>query len=86
MALKKTIELTLYGEKIFLQNAYIKVDRVSGNKTQVELKYVVYSKKDGEIVEEKFAYFSPNMDGENFVKQAYEHLKTLPEFAGATDC
>jgi hypothetical protein len=23
---------------------------------------------------------------ENFIKQAYAHLKTLPEFAGATDC
>jgi hypothetical protein len=86
MALNKIVEITVYGEKLTLRNAYIKVDRVSGNKTQVEIKYVVYSKNNGEVVEEKFAYFSPNMDGGNFIKQAYEHLKTLPEFAGATDC
>ena len=23
---------------------------------------------------------------DNFIAQAYVHLKTLPEFAGATDC
>jgi hypothetical protein len=27
-----------------------------------------------------------DIDGENPVRQAYLHLKTLPEFAGATDC
>lgn len=26
------------------------------------------------------------LDGANPIQQAYEHLKTLPEFAGATDC
>lgn len=26
------------------------------------------------------------LDGDNPIKQAYTHLKTLPEFAGATDC
>lgn len=29
--------------------------------------------------------FVPNLDGPNIIKQAYEHLKTLPEFAGAAD-
>lgn len=33
----------------------------------------------------KFNYcFVPNMDGGNFIAQAYAHLKTLPEFAGAS--
>jgi hypothetical protein len=27
-----------------------------------------------------------DVNGANPIKQAYEHLKTLPEFAGATDC
>ncbi len=31
-------------------------------------------------------YFAPELDRENFIKQAYEHLKTLPEFEGAEDC
>ena len=86
MALNKIVELSVYGEKIILRNAYIKIDHVNGTKTQVQAKYVVYSNKDGEIVEEKYCNFMPDMDGANFIKQAYEHLKTLPEFAGATDC
>jgi|APGre2960657404_1045060.scaffolds.fasta_scaffold07328_3 hypothetical protein len=86
MALNKIVEIVVYGEKIILRNAYVKIDRVNGNKTQVQAKYVVYSNKDGEIVEEKYCDFTPDMDGANFIKQAYEHLKTMPEFAGATDC
>lgn len=27
-----------------------------------------------------------NLDNGNVIAQAYEHLKTLPEFSGATDC
>jgi hypothetical protein len=27
-----------------------------------------------------------DIDGDNPIAQAYLHLKTLPEFAGATDC
>jgi hypothetical protein len=32
-------------------------------------------------------YSAPyDLDGPNPIRQAYLHLKTLPEFAGATDC
>jgi hypothetical protein len=27
-----------------------------------------------------------NIDGDNPIRQAYLHLKTLPEFANAVDC
>jgi hypothetical protein len=30
--------------------------------------------------------FFPSLEGNNFIAQAYEHLKTLPEFEGAEDC
>jgi hypothetical protein len=30
--------------------------------------------------------FIPDMEGGNFIKQAYLYLKTLPEFADAVDC
>jgi hypothetical protein len=29
--------------------------------------------------------FSVDLNGKNAIAQAYEHLKTLPEFAGAED-
>jgi len=31
-------------------------------------------------------YCAYDINGENPIKQAYEYLKTLPEFANATDC
>ena len=86
MALNKIFEITVYGEKLTLRNAYIKIDHVNGNKAQVQAKYVVYSDKNGDIVEENYVGFVPDMQGSNFIKQAYEHLKTLPNFAEATDC
>jgi len=30
--------------------------------------------------------FEYSIDGENPIKQAYEYIKTLPEFEGAEDC
>lgn len=30
--------------------------------------------------------FQVALDGDNFIKQAYQHIKTLPEFSGAQDC
>jgi hypothetical protein len=41
--------------------------------------------KQIKIASEQYS-FVPEMKNSNFIAQAYEHLKTLPEFAGATDC
>jgi hypothetical protein len=64
-------------------NAYIKVDRVSANKDSASADV---SFTEGEKKTSSSYTFKPNLDGGNFIKQAYEHLKTLPEFAGAQDC
>ena len=66
-----------------LYNAYIKVESVFGDKTNVT---ATVSTKIGENVKTKFYQFKPNLDGGNFIKQSYEHLKTLSEFADAVDC
>lgn len=66
-----------------IADAYIKVERVSGSKDMVTADVIMTSGDMRQMVHCKFA---PNLDGANFIKQAYEHLKTLPEFAGATDC
>ena len=31
-------------------------------------------------------YFKPNMNGGNFIAQAYKHLKTQPNFNDSFDC
>lgn len=54
--------------------------------------YVNYVKYDdgktGEITAKfsKAFDFSVDLEGPNPIKQAYLHLKTLPEFADAIDC
>lgn len=96
MALKKNYEISCFGvynlswgkelagEKIFvLSNAYVKVCSVEGTKKDLRISVQITS---GEKTMGKSFNFSPNMDGRNFIAQAYEYLKTLPEFAGATDC
>ena len=65
-------------------NSYIKVSNVNGNKNNIEF-IVSYLNDNVEIGFKKFN-FAPVLDGNNFIKQAYLHLKSLPEFADAVDC
>jgi hypothetical protein len=63
---------------------YIKVVSVSGGKENIKSHV-------GFFTEGKFSFsrsyeFSPSMDAGNFIKQTYDHLKTLEEFSGAVDC
>ena len=97
MALKKIIQLeatsimrTQFGNvtngSSFVSVApYICVVSISGNKSSVQatVKYV-----DGALTFQKnFTIPVSVADGApNFIRQAYLHLKTLPEFAGAEDC
>jgi hypothetical protein len=91
MALKKSVFKTNLSKAISFEmpefesvEAYIKVDTVQGTKNNilVQVDYLI----DGQFIDKQTFAFVPSMDGGNFIKQAYAHLKTLPEFAGATDC
>jgi hypothetical protein len=87
MALTKTVELeNSFGETSEFANAYLRVDRVDGTKYQVSAKVDFHKNKEGRLLLAKYFQFSPNLEGGNFIQQAYEHLKTLPEFEGAIDC
>jgi hypothetical protein len=86
MALSKNITVKAYGKNLNFDDAYIKASSLTGTKDQVDVKICIFSAKDGELLETTYVRFVPSMTGANFIKQAYEHLKTLPEFAGSTDC
>jgi hypothetical protein len=90
MALRKSIFFTPngYDSQASLTNAYVKVETISGGKQNLMVNVGFYNDKTSPMTKAKTnTYeFAPSMDGENFVKQAYEHLKTLPEFYGANDC
>lgn len=88
MALSKKIEYRPSGlsSPVVVENAYCKVVHVSGDKTAVECTVAVFEdeKSTAQIYSNKYL-FAPNLD-DNFIKQAYRHLKTLEEFANARDC
>jgi hypothetical protein len=86
MALTLDFKAQAFGQDIILKDSYVRVNSVYWDKhqttgnvdvcdsiTKATLKTVAYS-------------FASTMDGGNFVKQTYEFLKTLPEFADAIDC
>jgi len=97
MALKKIIQVegeafvnTMFGQvKIGSQKiaftAYCKITHINGNKENGQI--TVESKSDDYFVIQHYNLpFSVNDEAPNFIKQGYLHLKTLPEWADATDC
>ena len=84
MALKKTV-ISPHG--FTADAAYHRVEGASVSKSRMNFQVMSY--KDNSCS----SYFANapfecayDIAGTNPIKQAYEHLKTLPEFAGATDC
>jgi len=84
MALLKTVS-TVHGFEAV--NAYHRVEFVSlVNKEQINFYVRSYVAKDKPFFTEQVLSCAYALEGENPIKQAYEHLKTLSEFSGATDC
>ena len=83
MALKKN-EPTQFGFDV--PNAYHRVENVKLKKTTMEFQVSVYSDVTKTAFNHKSYACAYDMQGANPIVQAYVHLKTLPEFAGATDC
>jgi len=85
MALKKTAQ-TPFGIEVV--NAFHRVEGLMIiGKDQISFQVRSYKDNSGlphfAGVVASCAYA---LDGANPIAQAYEHLKTLPEFAGAIDC
>ena len=77
---------TLNGETMY-PAAYGQATSVSVTKAGGTAHLIVYSDSNkASVVEARFVEFSYDISGDNPIKQAYEHLKTLPEFSDATDC
>ena len=84
MALQKDIT-TANG--LTASNAYLRVENLtlmSKNIIRFSLKSYVSSDVSETIKTEVFAC-DYDITGENPIKQAYQHIKTLPEFTEATD-
>ena len=85
MALKQTIKTKdNFGIEVEIPNVYIKIETLDLNKIsgKANLSY----KNQENLIRYNQIQFAYDINGENPIKQAYLHLKTLPEFADAVDC
>ena len=65
--------------------AYCKITTVNGNKEGGRIA-VECSADNYNVVKQYDVPFSVEDGAPNFIKQGYEHLKTLPEYKDAVDC
>lgn len=86
MALRKNVNVTVYGKQIQFAGAYIKVDQIQGNKDTMSVLVVFLDQKDGVKCYENTYSFQHSLENKNVIEQAYLYLKTLPEFENAEDC
>jgi len=86
MALRKNVTVTVYGKQIEFSDAYIKIDAVQGNKETMSALVVFLDNQDGAKCYENTYSFAHLLEDKNVIQQAYNYLKTLPEFSGAADC
>ena len=97
MALRKIIEIqgdafistpdgsVKIGTQKMAFTAYCKIVSLNGDKQRGQV--VIECKADNYTATKQASVpFSVADDAPNFIKQAYLHLKTLPEWADATDC
>jgi pyridoxal/pyridoxine/pyridoxamine kinase len=84
-----TQEITLkdsFGDDRVFQNAYIKVDQISGNKGLLQVVIGIYKEQGQNKIDAVSTGFFPSLDGKNFIAQAYDHVKTIDNFSNAQDC
>ena len=87
MALQKDFTFTRNGfeGELIAKNAYFKVSTMHASKDSVLAQVSIWTAANGiEIGGDSFE-FVPDMDGDNFIKQAYLQMKKLPRFANAMD-
>jgi hypothetical protein len=85
MALQKTVNTPHGFEAI---NAYHRVEGVRlQDKVTIAFQVRSYKSKDQlAAFNDELHSCEYDLDGSNPIAQAYEHLKTVPEFSDATDC
>lgn len=83
MALCKSIT-TVYG--ITVAETYLRVENLVVKKDAINFQLKGYVSTENPNFYSADFVCSYNIDGENPIKQAYEHLKTLSNFAGAVNC
>jgi len=76
--------------EVEVPDCYWKITRLRGDKKKIEFNLGVFRNKeraDAGIIIDEFLYeFAPDLESsDNFIAQAYNRLKTLPEFESSED-
>ena len=86
MALTKQIEMVSnFGDTVVFNNAYFKITSISGDKNSITIYVSCFKEKDNLCIKTDAYSFTPTME-DNFIKQGYEYIKSLPEYTDAIDC
>lgn len=71
---------------------YMKINNISGNTKNLTIDLKIYISKEASdnglpFIDAKIFNFVPSLEdgSENFIKQGYNYLKTLPEFGEVVD-
>ena len=86
MALKKQITINVLGQDIVFGNAYVKVVKVAGDKATMIASVDILTEVNGQQISRTDYSFNHELNKGNVIAQAYNYLKTLPEFSSAEDC
>ena len=86
MAIQKSHKFNTDFGVVTVAECYIKVSMVEVNKSEGMANMSFFDKPNGKLLQTKIYPVPHDLNGSNALAQAYNHLKTLPEFAGATDC
>lgn len=90
MALQKTL---LLDNGLTIQDAYLKINEITGNKTELKIALDVFVSKETSdankpfVVRKHYQYAGLDLseNAQRWDKQAYKHLKTLNEYEDAID-
>lgn len=70
-----------------IPDAYVKINSMNGTKEKMNMVVDILNQDKTIFVKNNFYAFTPTLDdsSDNFIKQGYAYLKTLPEYEGAID-
>lgn len=78
---------------ICINNSYARVSTIGGDKNSLIINLCAYLDKEAfldgkDFIKQSTFQFTPDVSDEsnNFIKQAYDYLKTLPGYEDAVDC
>ena len=67
-------------------DSYVRATSVATSKNEAVATVDFFKAQNSQLLKQQTYIFPYDLEGPNPIKQAYLHLKTLPEFADAIDC